>query len=93
MMQARAICLGLMLAGGPCPAQAQPEDVHSYGEPTASDMLLLRGTTDIAMFDPLLEAFSAAHADLRLTYEQWGRTSSMIWECAPALVRRYRQTL
>ncbi|MBI1170114.1 extracellular solute-binding protein [bacterium] len=53
------------------PVQAAPEAVQAYGDPAAPARLLVRGTTDIALFDPVLRLFTASHPDLRIDYEQW----------------------
>jgi iron(III) transport system substrate-binding protein len=53
-------------------AQAAPEDVRYYGPIEAATRLLVRGTTDIALFDPVLKLFAATQPDLRIDYEQWG---------------------
>jgi iron(III) transport system substrate-binding protein len=48
-----------------------PEDRRSYGPQDASNRLLLRGTTDLAVFDSVLTLFADQNPDLRLDYEQW----------------------
>lgn len=53
-------------------ACAAPEDMRSYGPAEARTALLVRGTTDIALFDPILQAFVARETDVRIDYEQWG---------------------
>ncbi|MBV2361569.1 ABC transporter substrate-binding protein [Thalassococcus sp. CAU 1522] len=53
-------------------ARAEPEAVSRYGDDAAARSLLVRGTTDIALFDQLLDRFAARFPDTRITYEQWG---------------------
>lgn len=52
-------------------ARAQ-EDVAYFGSDNASEKLLVRSTTDIAAFAPLLDAFASANPDMAVLYEQWG---------------------
>ncbi|MCA8884029.1 MAG: ABC transporter substrate-binding protein [Rhodobacteraceae bacterium] len=61
------------LIGGP-PALAAdpvPEAAKRFGVPEAPRALLVRGTTDIALFQNVLTTFVTRHADLQITYEQW----------------------
>lgn len=51
---------------------AEPEAVNSYGPPDSAVRLLVRGTTDIALFEPVLRAFVAQRDGLRVDYQQWG---------------------
>lgn len=60
-----ALCLA------PAPGRAQ-EAVATYGPETGTDTLLVRGTTDIEAFGPVLEAFAATEPGLSTVYEQWG---------------------
>lgn len=53
------------------PVKAQ-ELVERFGDDDAADSLVIRSTTDIAIFAPVLEAFLADQPDLRIVYEQWG---------------------
>ena len=48
-----------------------PEATVAHGPPGGAQVLV-RGTTDIALFDPVLRAFSATAPGLRIVYEQWG---------------------
>lgn len=50
---------------------AEPEAVKRYGDGAASRSLLIRSTTDIALFDPLLTGFVGQRPDVRISYEQW----------------------
>lgn len=52
-------------------AAAEPEATAVYGDP-APPPLLIRGTTDIAAFAPVIEAFLLDRPELGVTYEQWG---------------------
>jgi iron(III) transport system substrate-binding protein len=65
----RALSLLLVLAASPAPAQ---EAVALFGPEGAPDPLVLRTTTDIAVFGPTIEAFLATQPGLSLRYEQWG---------------------
>lgn len=49
-----------------------PEAVAHYGPAGAPSPLLVRGTTDIALFAPVLRAFATANPLVRIDYEQWG---------------------
>ncbi len=48
------------------------EDVAEFGSADAGQSLLIRSTTDIAAFVPLVEAYIDAHPDTAIRYEQWG---------------------
>jgi ABC-type Fe3+ transport system substrate-binding protein len=61
----------VLLNGQPIRAQGAPEAIQEYGLATENS-LLVRGTTDIALFDPVLALFAEAHPGLAITYEQWG---------------------
>lgn len=52
-------------------AYGDPEDRRSYGPQDASDRILLRGTTDLTIFESVLALFSAQNPNLRIDYEQW----------------------
>jgi ABC-type Fe3+ transport system substrate-binding protein len=52
-------------------AQAAPEASARFGSDPAATTLAVRGTTDVAQFAPLLEAFAAATPDIAVRYEQW----------------------
>lgn len=49
-----------------------PEAEARFGSGDAVVRLLVRGTTDVALFRPTLEAFVAAFPDIAVDYEQWG---------------------
>lgn len=53
-------------------AQPLPEAVQSYGPADAERRLLVRGTTDIARFEPVLDLFASRPGGFRVDYEQWG---------------------
>lgn len=53
-------------------AEVTPEAHRSYGAQTAPQHLLVRGTTDLALFDPVLQLFAADHPEVWIDYEQWG---------------------
>ncbi len=63
-----AMWLGLIWAQA---LWAEPEDISHYGPATAAHRLLVRGTTDIALFGSVLQLFASFHPDLRIDYEQW----------------------
>ncbi|MEW9922046.1 ABC transporter substrate-binding protein [Marimonas sp. MJW-29] len=49
-----------------------PEATKTYGSEEAATRLLVRGTTDIALFEPVLLAFLGRFGEVRIDYEQWG---------------------
>ncbi|MFU1479450.1 ABC transporter substrate-binding protein [Roseovarius sp. C7] len=61
-----------LLLTGTAGAAPQPEATKSYGPESADTRLLVRGTTDIARFDTVLEMFADRAAGVRIDYEQWG---------------------
>lgn len=73
MIRAAILCMVAALGAGPAPAAAQ-EAVASYTAPGAAPVtdLMVRSTTDIAIFSPVLQAFVAQYPQIRLSYEQWG---------------------
>jgi len=65
----RAVAVALCLA----PAQVRPQEaVATYGPEAGTDTLLVRGTTDIEAFGPVMSVFAATEPDLAIRYEQWG---------------------
>lgn len=66
-----AVALALLLPGAAV-AQPAPEAVEAFGRPEAPLDLLVRGTTDLALFSRVLAAFAAENPDIAITYEQWG---------------------
>lgn len=62
---------GLLLAGF-SPATGAPELVESFGPETAAETMLLRSTTDISIFGPVVEAFVQTRPGVRVRFEQWG---------------------
>ncbi|WP_417691341.1 ABC transporter substrate-binding protein [Roseibium sp.] len=48
------------------------EAVSFYGEERIGRQLLIRSTTDISIFGPVLEAFAAETPGVFVRYEQWG---------------------
>ncbi len=69
-MRLRATILILALAGQS--ALGEPEATKNYGDAKAGSTLVVRGTTDIALFDPLVAGFAAASTSVNVIYEQWG---------------------
>ncbi|ASJ71306.1 ABC transporter substrate-binding protein [Granulosicoccus antarcticus] len=61
------LCL-LVLSASACAL----EDVREFGVENASRTLLVRGTTDIEAFAPVMLAFLETSVDTRIRYEQWG---------------------
>ncbi|WP_146589317.1 ABC transporter substrate-binding protein [Puniceibacterium confluentis] len=53
------------------PATAQ-EERRSFGDAAAPVRLLVRSTTDIAVFGPVIDAYLATRPGLAVDYEQWG---------------------
>lgn len=49
-----------------------PEMVVEFGAETAAETMVLRSTTDISVFAPVVEAFLDTQTDLKVIYEQWG---------------------
>ncbi len=56
----------------PAISQPGPEAAARFGSERAASTLLVRGTTDVEQFTPLLEAFVAATPEVAVKYEQWG---------------------
>ncbi|MCC2110618.1 MAG: ABC transporter substrate-binding protein [Hyphomicrobiales bacterium] len=68
-----------VLAGLAAPVCAQEAKI-SYGPGDAAEILLIRSTTDIEAFEPVLRAFQVRQPGLRIDYEQWG--SNNLYELA-----------
>ena len=62
---------GLALLGAAAGAEPMPEATRSYGSAQAEAQLTVRGTTDIALFEPVLQMFVAHSDGARIDYEQW----------------------
>lgn len=75
MNQARVWMAWLAVAAGlalsPAAARAQEAEAR-FGTLETSGMLILRGTTDIEAFGPVIEAFVELQPGLGIIYEQWG---------------------
>jgi ABC-type Fe3+ transport system substrate-binding protein len=67
-----SLCACIILLAQGVAAQPAPEAVKSYGPAGALAQLTVRGTTDIALFEPVLEMFVARVGNTRIDYEQWG---------------------
>ena len=63
--------LGLVFLGGAAVCEPVPEATKSYGPVQAEVQLTVRGTTDIALFEPVLQLFVAHSDGIRIDYEQW----------------------
>lgn len=61
-----------MLIATPLAALPMVEAQQDFGPTNASRNLLVRSTTDLAAFAPVLEEFTALHPDIHISYEQWG---------------------
>ena len=68
-MKFRAIAFLALLSFSPASAQ---EDTAFFGPETARKTLLMRSTTDIDVFAPVIEAFLSRRPDVGIAYEQWG---------------------
>lgn len=74
MMQVLTMWLALVASLAMC-ASSQGQDVEAvaaFGPETAATKLLVRGTTDLTLFGPVLEAFLSTRPGLSVDYEQWG---------------------
>ena len=67
----KRIVLALALLAGAAEAQPAPEATARFGSEQAPGVLTVLGTTDVALFAPLLEAFAASTPRLAVHYEQW----------------------
>ncbi|TNF12900.1 MAG: ABC transporter substrate-binding protein [Rhodobacteraceae bacterium] len=65
----RPLCAALWLVLLPMSGQAQ-EAVAHFG--SGNTVFVIRSTTDISIFEPVLDAFIASVPDVEITYEQWG---------------------
>lgn len=68
----RIIPLALSLMTLASMACAAPEAIKTYGPARADSQLTVRGTTDIALFEPVIELFLTRQPGTRIVYEQWG---------------------
>jgi len=62
---------GLIAAVAPATGQ-QIEARATFGGADATAEMVVRSTTDIPVFGPVVEAFIADNPDIRVLYEQWG---------------------
>lgn len=67
---ALAVAAALALAQ-PAAAQLVPEATQSFGTGDAPERMLVRGTTDLELFEPVLAAFVSERPYLNVEYEQW----------------------
>ena len=83
---ARTLLLALALLAAPArAADPGPEAVAQFGFEGAPGTMTVRGTTDVALFAPLLRAFAESVPELGIRYEQWSSTS--LAEAAAAACR------
>ncbi|MEM6636244.1 MAG: extracellular solute-binding protein [Pseudomonadota bacterium] len=61
----------ILLTAGLAQAQSIPEDTKDYGPEDGSAGFVVRGTTDIALFEPIMAEFSRRFPAVRIEYEQW----------------------
>jgi iron(III) transport system substrate-binding protein len=67
----RAVALALALLAGAAAAQPAPEATARFGPEHTPGVLTVLGTTDVALFAPLLQAFADDTPELAVRYEQW----------------------
>lgn len=86
----QSLLAGLFLASTPAAAaEPVPEATARFGVTGAPGALTVRGTTDVALFGPLLEAFAQATPELEIHYEQWA--SNDLYEISAAACRGGRE--
>ena len=68
MIRITAAIVALCLAS----AAAAQEAVATFGPQDAAETLVIRSTTDIAVFGPVVETFLDTRPGMRVLYEQWG---------------------
>ena len=73
--------LAPLLLLSPVPVSAQ-EDARTIGPEDATRTLLVRGSTDIEAFTPIMQEFVNATINTRIRYEQWG--SNALYERSDA---------
>ena len=85
-MRSGVLALASMLALAlPAAARPVPEAIGVFGAEEAAEEILLRGTTDLVLFEPVLDAFLATAPQLRIRYEQWA--SDDLYDAAAAACR------
>lgn len=50
---------------------AEPEAIQTYGLPDAASEIVVRSTTDVGLFEPVLLAFIDRYPQTAILYEQW----------------------
>lgn len=70
-MRAVLLALALVALAGPGVAAA-PEMIARFGPVDAPRRMLIRSTTDVTVFAPVIGAFLTTRPDLAIDYEQWG---------------------
>lgn len=78
----RALPVTLLIALLASKAEAEPEAVKVYGNADPTVSLLVRGTTDIRQFEPLIERFLAGLSGAAIFYEQWSSNDLYAVEAA-----------
>lgn len=66
-----ALATGMGMAAAPLKSWSQEARMH-FGAQVPAPQLLMRSTTDIAVFGPVVEAFLSQYPGLGIEYEQWG---------------------
>jgi len=59
-------------------AAAEPEAIRTYGLPNATSEVVVRSTTDIGLFEPVLLAFIDKYPQTTVLYEQWASNDLFI---------------
>lgn len=67
-----ALTLAMVLALLTLPAITRAQETIRHFGPETATPILLRSTTDIAVFAPVIEAYMARFPGRSITYEQWG---------------------
>ncbi|WP_428648771.1 ABC transporter substrate-binding protein [Roseibium sp.] len=65
-------CFSALAMLGAAGSGLAQEMVRDFGSTSAPSTLVLRSTTDISVFGPVVDSFVKSHAGVRVRYEQWG---------------------
>ncbi|MEP3048125.1 MAG: ABC transporter substrate-binding protein [Roseibium sp.] len=68
----RSAAVLVLLSLVPVRAAIAQEMVEWFGPQDATETLVLRSTTDISVFGPVVDAFIRARPGLKIRFEQWG---------------------
>ncbi|MFT3973187.1 MAG: ABC transporter substrate-binding protein [Amaricoccus sp.] len=72
MRRCFSFAFALVLAASTARAEPRSEATATFGSARAATTITVLGTTDVAQFAPLLDAFVAATPEVAVAYEQWG---------------------